>query len=246
MSIKNDRWSALSMSERADLMNMYITNDISDLKEMKKHYNSFSGEEDTNNNTKSELQKRLYDGVFPWSYKYPIVRTSLALLGHKTQPDEFRDDIWAEYLNIPQEERHNIDSPKVVTSKYSPTIDGDSSIVYKTLSKIPQHYIDALVQQGNNLKYNQSKTSPVLEYYFGDHTISKGHDDEGSYVSYYDLWNIAPFFKKGDESMGVGNPISFYDRVYLDDYYDIPEAFRGNPYIAPAVLTDTNAYVGTE
>lgn len=38
---KNDRWSALSMLERADLMNMYITNGISDLKEMKRHYNSF-------------------------------------------------------------------------------------------------------------------------------------------------------------------------------------------------------------
>lgn len=45
MSNKNDRWSALSMSERADLMNMYITNGVSDIKEMKKHYNSFSGEE---------------------------------------------------------------------------------------------------------------------------------------------------------------------------------------------------------
>ena len=41
MSNKNDRWSALSLKDRADLMNMYITNGISDLKEMKKHYNSF-------------------------------------------------------------------------------------------------------------------------------------------------------------------------------------------------------------
>ena len=39
MSNKNDRWSALSLKDRADLMNMYITNGISDLKEMKKHYN---------------------------------------------------------------------------------------------------------------------------------------------------------------------------------------------------------------
>ena len=37
-----DRWSALSLKDRADLMNMYITNGISDLKEMKKHYNSFA------------------------------------------------------------------------------------------------------------------------------------------------------------------------------------------------------------
>ena len=41
MSIKNDRWSALSLKDRADLMNMYITGGISDLKEMKRHYNSF-------------------------------------------------------------------------------------------------------------------------------------------------------------------------------------------------------------
>lgn len=41
MSNKNDRWSALSLKDRADLINMYITNGISDLKEMKKHYNSF-------------------------------------------------------------------------------------------------------------------------------------------------------------------------------------------------------------
>lgn len=50
MSNKNDRWSALSLKDRADLMNMYITNGISDLKEMKKHYNSFSGEENQNTN----------------------------------------------------------------------------------------------------------------------------------------------------------------------------------------------------
>ena len=42
-----DKWSALSMKERADLMNMYITNGVSDLKEMKKHYNSFRDGGDT-------------------------------------------------------------------------------------------------------------------------------------------------------------------------------------------------------
>ena len=42
MGKNKDRWSALSMKERADLINMYITNGISELKEMKKHYNSFA------------------------------------------------------------------------------------------------------------------------------------------------------------------------------------------------------------
>ena len=43
-----------------------------------------------------------------------------------------------------------------------------------------------------------------------------------------------------------GKPFEIYDRVYLDDYYDVPEAFRGNPFIAPAVLTDTNAFMETD
>jgi hypothetical protein len=63
MSNKNDRWSALSLKDRADLMNMYITNGISDLKEMKKHYNSFSGEEDTNTKTKLEAIMRSTNGI---------------------------------------------------------------------------------------------------------------------------------------------------------------------------------------
>ena len=55
----NDRWSALSLKDRADLMNMYITSGISDLKEMKKHYNSFSGEE----NHPTEVQQGLQNGT---------------------------------------------------------------------------------------------------------------------------------------------------------------------------------------
>lgn len=53
MSNKNDKWSALSLKDRADLMNMYITNGISDLKEMKKHYNSFGAGGDTENEQKN-------------------------------------------------------------------------------------------------------------------------------------------------------------------------------------------------
>ena len=37
-----DRWSQLSMSEKSDLMSLYIRNGISSLEEMKKHYNSFA------------------------------------------------------------------------------------------------------------------------------------------------------------------------------------------------------------
>ena len=36
-----DRWSQLSMSEKSDLMSLYIKNGISSLEEIKKHYNSY-------------------------------------------------------------------------------------------------------------------------------------------------------------------------------------------------------------
>lgn len=40
---RNDRWSALSMQQRADLIKLYIDNGITDIKGIRNHYNSFSG-----------------------------------------------------------------------------------------------------------------------------------------------------------------------------------------------------------
>lgn len=46
--VKNkDRWSALSMSERADLIKLYVSNGITSLNGIKKDYNSFSDGGDT-------------------------------------------------------------------------------------------------------------------------------------------------------------------------------------------------------
>ena len=49
--VKNkDRWSALSMSERADLIKLYVNNGITSLDTIKKDYNSFGDGGDTENN----------------------------------------------------------------------------------------------------------------------------------------------------------------------------------------------------
>ena len=39
---KNDKWSALSMKERADLFKLYVNNGITNIRDIRKHYNSFS------------------------------------------------------------------------------------------------------------------------------------------------------------------------------------------------------------
>lgn len=41
MARNNDRWSALSMSERADLIKLYVENGITNIGDIRKHYNSF-------------------------------------------------------------------------------------------------------------------------------------------------------------------------------------------------------------
>lgn len=73
------------------------------------------------------------------------------------------------------------------------------------------------------LKIGENRVSRILATYFGDHTIGRGIDpNKGDYVSYYDLWDLAPISGNGkDESRGIGKPIEFYDRIYLDDYFNV-------------------------
>lgn len=55
-----DRWSQLSMSEKSDLMSLYIRNGIDSLEEIKKHYNSFAdgGRVDNNSDKDPVLKDR--------------------------------------------------------------------------------------------------------------------------------------------------------------------------------------------
>jgi len=37
-------------------------------------------------------------------------------------------------------------------------------------------------------------------------------------------------------SMGIGNPVPIYDRIYLDDYYKVPNPYRGGVYLPEVVV----------
>ena len=88
---------------------------------------------------------------------------------------------------------------------------------------------------------NKSVTSNILSGYgLGTHTISRGHDNKGEYVSYYDLWDMAPSTLSAgnkDESMGIGKPVHVYDRIYLDDFYGVPNESAGGNYIPEIIVT---------
>ena len=44
----------------------------------------------------------------------------------------------------------------------------------------------------------------------GDFTISAGKDKKGTYLSFYDKWDLSP--------VNFGKPFEIYDRIYTKDY----------------------------
>ena len=201
------------------------------------------------------VRKRLYDRVVPASYDDAYFRFKNAI--NKNSPvyngdKNFyayvnRDDIWANYLQIPESKRRNdYDGMKhkVINSKYSPTIGSQGD--YKTLTDMERFYPHIIreaknksitetteeggrIEEHDPLNFGQSKVSKILGNFFGPHLVSRGLDPKrGEYISFYDKWDLSPIGEANtsDESRGIGKPIEFYDRIYLDDYYDIPEEYR--------------------
>lgn len=51
----------------------------------------------------------------------------------------------------------------------------------------------------------------------GHYTVSKGKDNKGDYISYYDKFDASPGKGKSiHEMLGLGKPFEIYDRVYID------------------------------
>lgn len=121
-----------------------------------------------------------------------------------------------------------------------------------------------IVNDGLRLKPNTNVlTKNLFGYNMGTSTIGRGHDNGGDYISYYDVWDINPLrggsntIKKFEPLLNLftpknsvdilkkythsTNPVSFYDRIYLDDYYNVPNKYRGGSFL-PEVVVHPNNY----
>ena len=209
-----------------------------------------------------EIRNRLYKNMVPWSYADVEERLIETVKNNKPDPlyehgiraDE-RDDIFAEYLEIPQQLRKN-STYKVVQSNYKPTKNAGQD-EYKTISNLikvsgekliddlhKKHISETLASGEHNsgnlttkinefeyLPINKNKIVNTFGNLFGPHTIGRGVDPQkGEYVSFYDNWDLAPFGGGKDESNGIGNPVKFYDRLYLDDFYDVSSKPKDGDY----------------
>lgn len=210
----------------------------------------FSFDKKTKDNIE-EVRQRLYDNLQPELYfdgRSPQQRFKEAVLENKKEHninyDTPRDVVWAKYLN--RKKLHN-NKYQLVESNYKPTKGTTNATYYKhpvLSSNTPQgekkrkdfkqlleQYVDR-IDMGHNVVSNFE-----LNDVFGDYTIGKGYDPEkGTYMSYFDLWDIAPLSIYGpDESRGIGNPVRFYDRVYLDDLYGTDDNFEKKSIWLPNV-----------
>lgn len=213
-----------------------------------------------------EVRQRLYDNIYPYSYAEPTNRIKAALNNEKGRFEKFndeknvyphdRDDLYAEYLNIPEEKRHKFsDKINLYNSLYKPTKGKDAN--YKALN-LPENDLNDLIQAAisfkedlsdyaikkgrnpiffnkkkqteirNPLNFGENRISFSLGRLLGNHVVGRNVDPvNGEYVSYYDKWDVSPYRGNGnDESRGLGTPVEIYDRIYLDDYYKIDKDKR--------------------
>lgn len=150
--------------------------------------------------------------------------TRRVLTSETTQPA--LDDAWKLYLGMPQS--HDTFG----ISDYKPS-QGKEDIYYFKLNNFWQsltkdfgslkNVVDALNSNGGAAVFEGTFTLPndlddpkresdVMDHY----KITLGHDEKGSYIAYFDEWDIASAFSQNIIAKGVGKPMQIYDRKYYN------------------------------
>ena len=140
------------------------------------------------------------------------------------------------YLHLPY------DTGLLMESKYKPTrLQSTNEKTYKFRSSMTPGYWNDVVEDMVMGEHNKNQ---YYDQSLNEFTAYRDRDEKGDFVSIYDEWDYNPAVRGGNkklnkviDSVTGGKPFVIYDRVYLDDYYDIPEEARGNPFITPAVVT---------
>lgn len=212
------------------------------------------------------LRNRLYKNIEPFGYNDPQRRLFDALVLGKDEhgnfvgdvndseraPAQYQtiDDIWAEYLHIPQENRRYLNGKYHITKNSN----GTYSLPYESMEDIMQ-----VVNSDNPLLPGQkgSAGNSVL----GQYGVRRGFDSKGDYLEYNDTWRINPWAKtsegkgygeddqnsllyqifkdKKDASLGIGTPLEIKGRYYLDDIYGNP---RSNSVYLPEITVTPTEY----
>ena len=145
-----------------------------------------------------------------------------------------------EYLGLSQ---HN---NSFVDAEYTPTRGTLVNGKYLKYMREPEevNYVIDMYNMNGKVggNFNRKGFTEAMNPYIRNFQISSGYDPKrGEYAAIYDTWdyNILASTsgdknsKPGDNLGKIigGKPFDIYDRIYLDDYYQIPEEKRGATYI---------------
>lgn len=225
-----------------------------------------------------EIRKRLYNNLYQgYNENKPLNtarRIKRAVLENKKEysnissredRETYMDDLFATYLLIPQNERRKMGirgKNYVEDAIYTPTKSTENTnykrLVYKNLfgSSNGLNYKDKtrFIMDGfsKNLNIGDTAHTKYTVPGLGRYIIGRGLDSKGEYFSYYDKWDMNPIkVGKTDISLGIGEPFELYDRVYLDDYFNIPKKDRKLPedtkyggYLKPIIVRPKKEYGG--
>lgn len=207
------------------------------------------------------LRKRIYTNIEPFGYNDVGSRLIDAIVLNKNEHDNFKgnysdpekapaqyqtiDNIWGEYLHIPEKER------RYSNGKYKIKNNGNGtfSLPFESMEDIMQ-----TVNSNNPLLWGQR--GKLGNSVVGEYDVHRGYDKNGDYLKYIDHWRINPYdvkedkeygqddnsilkwyFKgKDDASFGLGTPVEIQGKYYLDDIYNVKGKDRGGHYLPEVVV----------
>lgn len=155
----------------------------------------------------------------------------LAYSNKETVGDRY--DAWYLYLGLEQEHGTFEVSP------YKPSVSKDTGKVYyrmpekeefilrNALLELTESGKDKMELRDNTHRWDTKGKDSLARYIpkgyggiMGRYTVSKGEDEKGHYISYYDEWDLKLGGVFGDkeahEMAGVGKPFEIYGRIYYD------------------------------
>ena len=207
------------------------------------------------------LRKRLYNNIEPFGYNDVGSRLINAIVLNKNEHDNYKgdysdverapaqyqtiDNIWGEYLHIPEKERRYSKGKKIKNNE-----NGTFSLPFESMEDIMQ-----TVNSNNPLLWGQR--GKLGNSVVGEYDVHRGYDKNGDYLKYIDHWRINPYdvkedkeygqdnnsllkwyFKgKDDASLGLGTPVEIQGKYYLDDIYNVKGEDRGGHYLPEVVVT---------
>ena len=165
------------------------------------------------------IKKRLVENLNPYGYLSPMSRVyNAVILNEKANKanDGKRQDAFNLYMGKPQT-NNTFD-----ISEYKPSNSKNENVEYFKIKNYNYQKRLLDVDVNTHIKTGQNVLRYDAEAIMGTFTVSKGEDDKGKYMSYYDKWDLNPLklrnpFTGEQIPTDIGKPFEIYDRVYYTE-----------------------------